>query len=138
MNRTNVLKVGLAALVVSASFLASATATAADVNMYDGQWHYDLTLYGWLPALTSDLNFTLPNGATASPSVTVKPKNYISDLHFGFMGAGSARKENWALFTDIIYADIGSLNSKVKTAVLTISAARPTFKTFVRFIDDSA
>ena len=115
MNWTSALKVGLAGLVVSASLLASATATAADVNMYDGQWHYDLTLYGWLPALTSDLNFNLPNGATASPSVTVKPKNYISDLHFGFMGTGMARRENFSVFTDIIYADIGSLNSKVRT-----------------------
>jgi len=97
MNWTSALKVGLAAFIVSTAVLTSATAAGEEVNMYDGQWHYDLTVYGWLPALTSDLNFSLASGASASPSVTVKPTDYISDLHFGFMGAGSARKENWVL-----------------------------------------
>jgi hypothetical protein len=115
MSWTSALKVGLAAFIVSAAVLTSATAAGEDVNEYDGQWHYGLTLYGWLPALTTDLNFPLPNGATASPSVTVKPKNYLSDLKFGAMAGGSARNGNWGLFTDIIYADIASLNSKVRT-----------------------
>jgi hypothetical protein len=115
MKQTSPLKVGLAAFIVGTAVLAPATAAGADVNMYDGQWHYDLTIYGWLPAMTTDLNFSLPNGATASPSVTVKPSNYLSDLRFAAMGVVSARKDNWNLFTDLVYADIGSLSSKVKT-----------------------
>lgn len=115
MQPLNILKRALAALAVSATVLASAAAPAAEVNMYDGQWHYDLYVYGWFPAMTTDLNFTLRNGATASPSVTVKPKNYLSDLQFGAMGAFGARKGDWDVFTDIIYADISSLTSKVKS-----------------------
>lgn len=115
MQPLNRLKCALAMLVVSATALTSAVASAAEVNMYDGQWHYDLYVYGWFPAMTTDLNFTLRNGATVSPSVTVKPKNYLSDLQFGAMGAFGARKGDWDVFTDIIYADISSLSSKVKT-----------------------
>jgi hypothetical protein len=115
MQPLNRLKCGLVALVVSVAGLVSATASGAEMNMYDGQWHYDLVVYGWFPAMTTDLNFTLRNGATASPSVTVKPKNYISDLQFGAMGAFGARKGDWSVFTDIVYADISSLSSKVKT-----------------------
>ena len=59
--------------------------------------------------MTTDLNFSLRNGATASPSVTVKPNDYLSDLRFAVMAVGSARKGNWELFTDIVYADIGGL-----------------------------
>jgi hypothetical protein len=115
MQSLNRLKGGLSALVLGAMVLMSATASGAEVNMYDGQWHYDLIVYGWFPAMTTDLNFSLPNGASASPSVTVKPSNYLSDLQFGAMGAFSARKGDWSLFTDIVYADISSLSSKVKS-----------------------
>ena len=115
MKQLNGLKCGLAALLMGAAVLTSATAVGADVNMYDGQWRYELFVYGWFPAMTTDLNFGLPNGATASPSVTVKPSSYLGDLQFGAMGAFVARKGDWNLFTDIIYADISSLSSKVKT-----------------------
>ena len=73
MQPLNRLKCAFAALAVGTAALTSAAASAAEVNMYDGQWHYDLYVYGWLPAITTDLNFTLRNGATVSPSVTVKP-----------------------------------------------------------------
>jgi len=114
MQKTNRLKGGLAVLIVSCALLSSA-ASGADVNMYDGQWHYDLYVYGWFPAMTTDLNFTLRNGATASPSVTVKPSSYLKDLQFGAMGAFGARKGDWDVFTDVVYADISSLSSKVNT-----------------------
>jgi hypothetical protein len=115
VKQTSPLKVGLAAFIVGTAVLASAGASGEEVNKYDGQWHYGFTIYGWLPAMTTDLNFGLPNGATASPSVTVKPSNYLSDLRFAAMALGSARKGNWELFTDIVYADIGGLSSKVRT-----------------------
>jgi hypothetical protein len=104
---------GVAALAIGAAALASPVASAEDANEFDGQWHYGLTVYGWFPAMTTDATFALRNGATASPSVTVKPKDYLSDLQFGAMGAFQARNGNVTLFTDIVYADISSLSSKV-------------------------
>jgi hypothetical protein len=109
------LKNALVAAAVGAAIAVSANASGAEADSYDGQWHYGFTIYGWLPALTADLNFSLRNGATASPSTTIKPSNYLSDLRFAAMMAGSARKDNWALFTDLVYADIGTLSSKVTT-----------------------
>ncbi len=106
---------GVAALAIGAAALASPVASAEDVNMFDGQWHYGLTVYGWFPAMTTDASFPLRDGATVSPSVTVKPKNYLSDLQFAAMGAFQARNGNMSLFTDLVYADISSLSSKVRT-----------------------
>ena len=114
MDASKALK-NVVAMVVMGAALASAGASAQEVNKYDGEWHYGATIYGWLPAMTTDLNFSLPNGATASPSVEVKPHDYLSDLRFAIMAVGSARKGNWELFTDIVYADIGGLSSKVRT-----------------------
>lgn len=115
MRPMNRVKNGVVAAATGAAILLSAGASAAEENKYDGEWHYGATIYGWLPAMTTDLNFTLRNGATASPSVEVKPHDYLSDLRFAIMAAGSARKGDWELFTDIVYADIGGLSSKVRT-----------------------
>jgi hypothetical protein len=115
MKQSNSLRRGLAGLVMGAAVLASAGTSGEEINSYDGQWHYALFVYGWFPAMTTDLNFTLRNGATASPSVTVKPHDYLSDLQFAAMGAFGARKGDWDFFTDIVYADISSLSSKVRT-----------------------
>jgi hypothetical protein len=104
---------GVAALAIGATVLASSVASADDVNMFDGQWHYGLTVYGWFPAMTTDASFPLRDGATASPSVKVKPSSYLGDLQFGAMGAFIARNGNLSLFTDAVYADISSLSSKV-------------------------
>ena len=114
MDASKALK-NVVAMVVVGAALASAGASAQEVNKYDGEWHYGATIYGWFPAMTTDLNFSLRNGATASPSVEVKPNDYLSDLRFAIMAVGSARKGNWELFTDIVYADIGGLSSKVRT-----------------------
>jgi len=108
-------KAGIGAIAIGAAVLASPIASAEDVNMWDGQWHYGLVVYGWFPAMTTDLNFTLRNGATVAPSTTVKPSSYLKDLQFGAMGAFGARKGDWNLFTDVIYADISSLSSRVTT-----------------------
>ena len=113
MDASKALK-NVVAMVAMGAALASAGASAQEVNKYDGEWHYGATIYGWFPAMTTDLNFSLRNGATASPSVTVKPSDYLSDLQFGVMAVASARKGNWELFTDIVYADISSLDSKVR------------------------
>jgi hypothetical protein len=88
-------------------------AAAAEVNMYDGQWHYQLTPYGWFPSISGDLDFTLPSGGGGSPSVKVNPSSYLKDLQFAAMFYAEARKGSFALFTDVVYADIASLKSTV-------------------------
>jgi hypothetical protein len=114
MRQLNSLKRSIVAVAAGAAILAPAGVSAQEVNKFDGEWRYGATLYMWLPAMTTDLNFTLRNGATAAPSTTVKPSDYLSDLQFGVMAAGSARKGNWELFTDLVYADISGLDSKVR------------------------
>lgn len=108
-----------AAAVAALGLLAACTsASAADVDMYDGNTHYSITPYLWFPGIRGTFNFTLPPAAINRPpsestSGQVNPSSYLSDLQFAIMLAGEVRKGDWALATDFIYLDLASLQSKL-------------------------
>lgn len=110
-----ILKSGVAVLAACAGLLVSGVSAAADPDMWDGQWHFAITPYGWFPSIGGKFNIPLPSGATSAPTVSVNPSSYLSDLQFAAMVFGDARKGDWAIFTDIVYADLANLNSQVKT-----------------------
>jgi hypothetical protein len=111
--RTCNLALGLLGCAVAVA--ASSSAIAADIDPFDGQWHGAITPYGWFPAFTTDIRFVARGGTEIAPSVEVKPSNYLSDLQFAGMLNANARKGNLFLFGDLVYADLASLKSKVKT-----------------------
>jgi hypothetical protein len=110
--RTRVFALASLACVVAAA--ASPFATAADIDPFDGQWHFGLTPYGWFPAFTTDIDFKT-RGGSFTPSVEVKPSSYLKDLQFAGMLTGVARKGDLMLLGDVVYADLASLQSKVKS-----------------------
>jgi len=104
-------RIGVAALLAATGLLVSGSGAAAEVDMYDGQWHYGATLYGWFPNLNTRFDF--PNAG--DPEVTVKPSSYLHDLKFAAMFAGQARKGDWAIFTDLVYVDLSSSSAKARS-----------------------
>ena len=108
------LKRGLTALVMGVGVLGSGIAASEDVDMYDGQWRFGATPYLWLPSLHGNLELPLPSGSV-SAEVQINPGSYLSDLQFGFMMAGQARKGDFAFIYDLIFADLKGNNSRVRT-----------------------
>jgi hypothetical protein len=101
--------------------LTVGTAMAADVNMWDGNWHYDFALYGWFPGIKGTFNVDLPPGVIIPPpglnishSANVNANDYLSALQFAAMLAGEARRGNVAILGDLIYVDASSLKSKIR------------------------
>jgi hypothetical protein len=97
----------------------AATGRAADSDPYDGQVHVGLELYAWLPTVHGTLQFDLPRASVLLPgggtaSADVSPSSYIGDLRFGAMFFGQVRKNDGALFTDLVYADLASSKSKLR------------------------
>jgi hypothetical protein len=84
----------LAVLVVATGIGVPVTARAADVDMYDGNTHYVVTPYLWLPGMTGDFNITLPSGVAIQPGATIKPDKYLSDLKFAIMRQARSAKAN--------------------------------------------
>jgi hypothetical protein len=113
MLRNKVLRVGSWALVTG--ILASGgAASAAGVDMYDGQWHYSLTPYAWFPNIYQTLQLGTPLGGGKTVNVEVKPNSYLSNLDFALMGTFEARKGDWALAMDLVYNDFSGQKGKIK------------------------
>jgi len=122
MNRLRAKHWALAGAGLIAGFCTLAPAAAAGVDMYDGEWHYDLTLNIWPPLLKATYNFDLPPllaarapGLGGGGSVQVNPNKYLSYVQFGLAGGAEARKGNFAIFTDLMYLDLSGSTSIART-----------------------
>ena len=113
MLRKKILKAGSWALVTG--ILASGgAASAAGVDMYDGQWHYSLTPYAWFPNIYQTIQLGTPLGGGKTVDIEVKPDSYLSNLDFALMGTFEARKGDWALAMDLVYNDFSGQKGKIK------------------------
>ena len=113
MLRKKLLKTGSWALVTG--ILASGgAASAAGVDMYDGQWHYSLTPYAWFPNIYQTIQLGTPLGGGKTADIEVKPDSYLSNLDFALMGTFEARKGDWALAMDLVYNDFSGQKGKIK------------------------
>jgi hypothetical protein len=84
------------------SALATQSAHAADAaDQWDGNWHGSITPYGWLPGVTGETKYRLPN-SEGGTDVTAKTNNDVwSSLSGFFMLQGDVRKGDWGMFADL-------------------------------------
>ena len=89
------------------------TTPAAAEQPAGDQWTFAVTPYLWLPSLSGSLKYDLP-GNDSQPEVDVG-EDLLDNLEMAFMISGEARKGKWSIFTDYIYLDFGSEDSRVKS-----------------------
>ncbi len=85
-------------------FFAGSPLCAANTPDAD-DWQFVGELYGW--------GAHMKGTAFTGDDFTVPLHDILSGLDFMFMGALAARKNDWALFADLVYLDIGG-NKDVK------------------------
>ena len=107
----------LAALAVSLGVCSALAPTAASAQASD-QWQYGAIIYGWLPTIGGNTTFPAGTGS----SIDIDADTILSHLKFTFMGAFEARKDQWGLYTDLIYLNVGG--SKSATRDVTSAACR--------------
>jgi hypothetical protein len=105
----------LALTLAGAALGAAAPAAGADPNLFDGNWHYSVTPYLWLPNINAKLNYDIPGQLVKQFATQVGPNDYLENLKFAIMLTGDVRKGNWSAFTDIIYIDMGNEDTRVRT-----------------------
>lgn len=98
-------------VAVGAMMMATSTAMGASESSA-ADWQFGLSIYAWLPSVSGDLNYNLPDNGG---DVTVDADKLLDDLNMAFMGSFEARKGNWSGFTDLIYLDLGGDKSKSVT-----------------------
>ena len=102
-------------LMVAAVFAAIVAASPARVSLAQSSadsWRFEVTPYFWFINIEGDLRYNpIPGG---SPHVEISNSDLLDSLDFGFMLSGEARKGRWSIFTDVIYFDLSSIESRVK------------------------
>jgi len=88
-------------LAIGLSGLAPVAARAQAAN---DEWQWELGVYAWFPAIGGTTSF--PSGASG-PSIDVSASDVIDALKMTFMGQVEARKGQWGVWNDLVYADLG-------------------------------
>ena len=84
--------------------LMGLTPVAAHAQSAPDKWQWELGIYGWFPAIGGSTSF--PSGASG-PSIEVSASDVIDALKMTFMGQIEARKGQWGVWSDLVYADLG-------------------------------
>jgi hypothetical protein len=100
---------GVAALVAVALLPTLAAAQATQSGATPDAWHYEASVYLYLPSVGGTTRFPVDGGGS---SINISADKIIDSLQFGFMGAFDAHKGSWGAFTDVIYLDLAASKSQ--------------------------
>lgn len=77
------------------------------------QWTFAVQPYLWLPSISGSLSYGFSEGG--GPNVDIDTTKILESLNFALMFTAEARKMRWSLWTDVIYLDLKSSGSQVKS-----------------------
>jgi len=82
------------------------------------KWTFALRPYLWAPSINGTLKYDVPPSGGGGASVDLS-SYVLENLNMALMLSGEARKGNWSILTDVVYLDIESDESKVKSVSFT-------------------
>ncbi|MCZ7565775.1 MAG: hypothetical protein M5U08_19935 [Burkholderiales bacterium] len=101
-----------AAALAGLALLAPVQAMAQDPA---DRWTFSVMPYLWLPSVDGTLNYGPPSAGGATAEVSVDASTILDNLAFAMMIAGEARKGRWLVGTDVVYLDLHSGDSAVRS-----------------------
>jgi hypothetical protein len=107
MQHVKSLKLTMAAFILSLGALASTHATADEIDKWDGQWHFDATLYGWVPFMYTTVNVPAIAGG-GTQTIETQPSQYLKYVKVGALFDGAIQKGDWGLWTDFVFLNLGT------------------------------
>ena len=110
-------KVGLVLLVLLALLAFSSPAYAGDAPPAD-RWTFALRPYLWAPGVSGTLKYDVPPSGGGGANVDFS-SYVLENLSFALMISAEARKGDWSVLTDVVYLDVESGNSDVKSVSFT-------------------
>ncbi len=102
--------------------LASSSVCSSVFATDDDRWQFHVVPYLWLPSVDGSADVTVRDlrGGDGQPlgqvdiSAEINPGDYLSNLHFALMFIAEARKGPWSIYTDLMYAQFNSQDSRLK------------------------
>lgn len=84
--------------------IGSAHADAAP-DLWDGNWHFSLTPYVWLPGISASTRYQVPGTGTVQNNTNNDIFSYLSGA---FMLEGTARKGQWGIYSDVDWVNFSN------------------------------
>ncbi|TFH32558.1 MAG: hypothetical protein E4G97_02295 [Deltaproteobacteria bacterium] len=107
-------KVGLALMTLIAISLPAYAGEPAPAD----KWTFAVRPYLWAPGISGTLKYDVPPSGGGGASVDLS--SYIlENLNMALMLSAEARKGQWSVLTDVVYLDVESDGSKVKSVSFT-------------------
>jgi hypothetical protein len=95
-------------VTASIATLALGGALPLSAQAQEQPWRFQAAIYGWFPAISGNLSVPVQSGGA---DFNVSTADVLDALKFTFMGNFEARKGQWGLWTDLVYADFGASKS---------------------------
>jgi hypothetical protein len=106
----------LASAVLLALFgtaFAARSAHAASSNPWDGDAHPSFMFYAWLPGVSLDTRYKLPD-ASGGEVVNKSDGNILDNLSGAFMMAGDVRVGDWGFYGDLAWVKFDDQDGKIR------------------------
>ena len=104
--------------------LALMTLIAISLPAYAGEpaptdtWAFAVRPYLWAPGISGTLKYDIPSSGGGGANVDLS--SYIlQNLNMALMLSAEARRGNWSVLTDVVYLDVESDDSRVKSVRFT-------------------
>jgi hypothetical protein len=78
------------------------------------RWTFAIRPYLWAPSPNGKLKYDIPPGSGGGPEVDLT-SYVLENLQAVLMVSGEARRGDWAMIADVVYLDVSSQNSEVRS-----------------------
>lgn len=114
-----------AAAILAAGALGAGSAPARAQAIAQQGLSFSVTPYLWLPMIGGSLNYHLPEGKAGSASIDLDPTDYLAGLNFAGMINAEARYNRFSVLTDLMYVNLSSSVSTLRTSNLAVLPGNP-------------
>lgn len=104
-------KAGAAAALIT---LGISSGAAAQQDAPRAGWSFDVAPYLWLPAISGNLRYDLPQRPSGSADVKLDAGDYFEQLNAALVVAATARHGRFTVLTDLMYVSADAGGSRVQ------------------------
>ena len=88
---------------------------AANTDPWDGDVHPSFMFYGWLPGVSLDTRYKLPDNVGGGSVINKSDGNIFDNLSGAFMMSGDVRVGQWGFFGDLAWVKFDNEDGKLRT-----------------------
>jgi hypothetical protein len=106
---------GAILLALFGSAFLARPADAANQNLWDGDVHPSFMFYAWLPGVSLDTRYNIPDANGGGEVVNRSDGNILDNLSGAFMMAGDVRVGDWGFYGDFAWVKFDNEDGHIRS-----------------------